>query len=362
MNPMHTLLLIVMATMACNSQDKKQLPDSENEPVVQANTKDTTSLTGKRIRGMLEDTKGNFWIATDGAGVGRYKGKSATWYTRKEGLCSDYVRTIQEDKNGHLWFGTSNGVCRYDGKTFTNLMANYALPTYSYSRAFESVTGNLWFGASGGVYGYDGKSFIFCPLSTDSSATTLFRRPLPGDCSKYSVYCVLEDRAGNLWFGTDQKGVCRYDGKSFTWFTKQGLDIGAVRSIYQDKAGNIWIGSNGGGVCYFDGKSLINFSEDKVLSKHLSGSRLEDASQLLNRVWSITEDNTGNIWFGTMDEGAWRYDGKSLVNFTTKDGLASNAVWTIFKDRSERLWFGTDGGGICQYNGSSFTSFTSINF
>ena len=77
----------------------------------------------------------------------------------------------------------------------------------------------------------------------------------------------------------------------------------------------------------------------------------------LARVWTIAEDKTGNLWFGTIDAGAWRYDGKSLTNFTVKDGLGSNAIWTIYKDKAGNLWFGTDGGGVCKYDGKSFIDF-----
>ena len=68
------------------------------------------------------------------------------------------------------------------------------------------------------------------------------------------------------------------------------------------------------------------------------------------------------MWYGTIDEGVWQYNGKTLQNFTTKDGLSSNAIWTIYKDNSDKLWFGTDGAGVCQYDGTSFIKFTGLSF
>ena len=33
-----------------------------------------------------------------------------------DGLASNAVRNIGQDKNGYIWFGTDNGLCRYDGR------------------------------------------------------------------------------------------------------------------------------------------------------------------------------------------------------------------------------------------------------
>ena len=60
-----------------------------------------------------------------------------------------------------------------------------------------------------------------------------------------------------------------------------------------------------------------------------------------NIVLSITEDKTGNLWFGTEGGGVSRYDGKSFVNFTTAQGLANNNVLSITEDKTGNLWFGT---------------------
>lgn len=51
------------------------------------------------------------------------------------------------------------------------------------------------------------------------------------------------------------------------------------------------------------------------------------------------------------------YDGKTLTNYTAKDGLESNAIWTIYKDKKNNLWFGTEGAGVYTFNGKSFEKF-----
>jgi ligand-binding sensor domain-containing protein len=71
---------------------------------------------------------------------------------------------------------------------------------------------------------------------------------------------------------------------------------------------------------------------------------------------SIFEDSKSRLWFGTRDNGAWRFNGHALTNFTTGDRLPSNTAWTIYRDRKNDLWFGKSDGCVCRFNGESFDS------
>ncbi len=77
-----------------------------------------------------------------------------------------------------------------------------------------------------------------------------------------------------------------------------------------------------------------------------------DGAASLHRVFSIGEDRAGNIWFGPVEQGPWRYDGKSLRNFTAEDALTSKGVMAIYKDSRGDLWLG--GNGMFKFNGESF--------
>jgi ligand-binding sensor domain-containing protein len=309
----------------------------------------------QHIRSIVQDRAGNFWFGTDGEGVYRYDGKSFTGFTEKEGLCGNFVRTISEDKSGKLWFSTRDGVCRYDGTSFTHFNVEGRLGT---GEVKQDGAEDLWFGTNGGVYRYDGSSFAYFPLPEAGLGSRFLPGALPDHHSSYSVYSLLEDKAGNLWFGTESQGVARYDGKAVTYFTEKGLSKAAVRSIFQDRKGNLWFGNNGLGVYRYDGVSLTHFTEEKGLGNNLGNNEfletLKGKPGTLARVWTIAEDKAGNLWFGTIDAGAWRYDGKTLTNFTTRDGLGSDSIWTLYKDKAGDLWFGTDGGGVYKYDGKSF--------
>jgi ligand-binding sensor domain-containing protein/class 3 adenylate cyclase len=124
----------------------------------------------------------------------------------------------------------------------------------------------------------------------------------------------------------------------------QGMASSYVYSITEDKSGNLWFGTGGGGVSRYDGTSFTHFTTNEGLSN--------------NTVWAITTDKSGNLWFGTNGGGVSRYDGTSFTHFTTKEGLSNNNVLSITEDKSGNLWFGTNGGGVSRYDGTSFTHFT----
>lgn len=311
----------------------------------------TISKIDKNIRSIFQDKKDNYWFGTNGVGVYRYDGKTLIQFTEKDGLSNNQVQSIQEDRFGNIWFGTGLfGISRFDGKTFTKLTnkENLQLSTNP-DNDWKSEPNDLWFYAGGGVYRYNGKSLVYLPLDNSKN--------LPYNLSRYAVYSILKDKKENLWFGTQAQGVCRFDGKSFTWFTEKGLKGPAVLSLFEDSKGNIWFGNNGAGLFRYDGKSLINFTEEKGLGNKEFSFSGKSGLGTLARIYAINEDNNGNLWIGTVDAGLWKYDGKSLTNYTTKDGLTSNAVNTIYKDKNGELWFGTDADGICKFNGKDFTRF-----
>ena len=104
-----------------------------------------------------------------------------------------------------------------------------------------------------------------------------------------NVGCELQDKAGNLWFSTSGEGVYRFDGKSFTNFTtKDGLNDNDVSAIIEDKAGNILFGTKSG-ICKYDGEKFSKYFKSDSLTKF--------------GITSLLEDREGNIWFiGMMEQ------------------------------------------------------------
>jgi ligand-binding sensor domain-containing protein len=346
-----TLLAIFLFGTACNGQVKKELPKEREHPKL---IKTIGNPRYGNVQCGLQDKAGNLWFGTTQNGLYKYDGKSFSQFLVADGLNSNNISCILEDKDGKIWIGTEAGFCLYDGKTFAkiqiplpkNLPPNKN-PTYRNSHWVFSImqakSGKLWFATIDGMYIYDGKSFT--PFIIHEGAGGYLS-------SNHNVEHMLEDKAGNIWFGgRTNVGVYRYDGTSviniklpeLSTFRPDSVRIGHnwAWPQLQDKAGNIWF-SNWGGAYRYDGQSFSSFTKKDGLSGDM--------------VARIIEDKKGNLWFGGA--GLSRYDGKSFTRFATKDGLPNLGVWEILEDRSGNLWVGTRETGLYLCDGEKFISYS----
>ena len=314
------------------------------------------------IRSILEDSKGNTWFGSDREGVGLFDGEKLTYFTSIDGLSSSQVRSIFEDSNGIVWFEGGLGISSYDGKKMTT--HTVFTMNYNFKNEWQSGKNDLWFKGNEvigynrlegrpGVYRYDGNklSYHIFPLTPKENENNIYSVSTP----------FIKGKNGMLWFGT-YGAVIGYNGTSFTVIDDKSLGLTEetgylhIRSIFEDSKGNLWIGNNGIGVLLYNGDSTVNFSELHGLvsenSLHTGGYISPPGS--LEHVFSIGEDASGNMWFGDRDTGAWRYDGKSFKNYTTKDGLTTNHIWQIYKSKTDEMWFAMGDGSVRKFNGESF--------
>lgn len=253
---------------------------------------------------------------------------------------SDNIHCSLQDKAGNLWFGTTGeGVYKYDGKSFSQFTATNGLNSNTVHCILEDEDGKIWIGTAAGICVYDGKTFskIQIPLPNNMPPNKYHNR--------HDVFSIIQHKTNKLWFATID-GVYIYDGKSFTPFIVNEGVGGFMSSnnnmeyILEDNAGNIWFGGPvNEGVFRYDGKSIVNLKPNGD-----------------NWAWPVLQDKNGNIWFSNWS-GAHRYDGKSFTSFSKFDGLASDVVTRIIEDKNGNLWFGGQ-GGICRYDGKSFICLT----
>ncbi|WP_028981740.1 two-component regulator propeller domain-containing protein [Sporocytophaga myxococcoides] len=119
----------------------------------------------------------------------------------------------------------------------------------------------------------------------------------------------------------------QYNFQNFS--VEDGLAQSQVYSICEDNNGNIWFGTRGGGLSRFDGINFSNITVQDGLSN--------------NYVRTILKDNLGNLWIGT-DNGLSKYDGFKFINYTEKQGLYNTTVNALIKDRKGTVWIGTADG------------------
>ncbi len=352
MNSSNQLPLIMIVAMACNAclgqYDNGDRSRTIPVKAVQMPLGDTVRMLGGNIGCIAQDNKHHYWFASNGGGVYKYDGTTLLHFTTRNGLLSDYVLKIEKDDNGLLWFTTRDGVCTFDGTSFSDkTSAIHKAMNYVYRLS----SSRLFFNRPNGMCYYDGVRLNGFTLHTSDK-----RIKQEDDNRAYTVYSSLIDSDGHIWFGTEEKGVCRYDGAAFTFYNGHGLDKAAVRTIYQDRSGTIWAGNNGAGLFRFNGKEFVNFTEAMHLGNPDFLKSLQSKKGTLARPWSINEDRLGNLWVGTIDAGVWKYDGKKLTNYTKENGVSGDAIWYIFRDHRDELWFVVDGNSICTFDGQGFTT------
>ncbi len=185
-----------------------------------------------------------------------------------------------------------------------------------------------------------------------------------GLASNWVLTC-MEDRQGNMWFGTDN-GLNKFDGTVFKTFTKkEGLPGGFVKNIYEDKDGNIWM---------LSGKNAYNYLLKDVFYKDIGVSVLHDeniistlnVNQKEYRFGMITEDVDGNIWLGGYNAKKGKpfivknFDGKSWGKFQPEDDPASKPFESFFIDHSGNIWtilLSGKGEYVQRFDGVSWKSF-----
>lgn len=358
----YVLFLMLAFCTSCGGQNKPGLPKAKGHPKL------ITNLGNGNVQCAIQDKAGNLWFGTSDNGLYKYDGKSFRQFVVDDGLNSNNISCLLEDKDGKIWIGTEMGLCLYDplahirtgGKTFAEIQIPlppdlppnknqyYGNLHWVYS-IMQAKSGKLWFATIDGVYTYDGKSFT--PFIVNAGAGGYLS-------SNNNVERILEDKAGNIWLGgRTNQGVYRYDGKSISNFKLPELTI--VNESFrfekdrivshnwawpqlQDKNGNIWF-SNWAGAYRYDGKTFTSFTK----SDGLAGDN--------GLVAKIIEDKHGNILFGGGG-GLSRYDGKSFTSF--QDGLINPWIWSILEDNTGNIWVGTRQTGLYLFDGKKFINYS----
>jgi ligand-binding sensor domain-containing protein len=188
--------------------------------------------------------------------------------------------------------------------------------------AYEDDEGNLWFGTlEEGIARYDGNQLRYFTINDG----------LPTN----RVTSVIKDSGGIYWFSTGE-GLSKFDGQNFTNFIVKKDDWGSnvVNQLFIDSKGQFWIGT-WGGVYTFDGKI---FTPVPIPYPKVETPINEDTKDWITK---IDEDADGNMWFARDGYGACKFDGVSFAYILKKNGLHSNNVTDIEFDIKGNIWFGT---------------------
>ena len=243
------------------------------------------------------------------------------------GLPENNVNAITRTRDGYLWLATFEGVARFDGVRFTVFDHNNtpALKSNQIMALFEDRAGDLWLGTNGGgLIHRSGDGFRL--YSGSDGLTRNFAR------------CLAEDNEGRLWIGTEGGGLnCFRNGHFEACTTKQGLPGNFVHALASDPGGGMWIGTEGGLAHFKNGRFTIYTVKDGLPA---------------NSVKALCLDHTGVLWVGT-EGGLSRFANGRFVGSVL--GPGQTTVLALYEDRDFQLWVGTHGGGLALLKQGAFS-------
>lgn len=291
------------------------------------------SLAGDNIHQIIEMNDRTLWIASDIGGISvldlnLYKNplteelKFSQITKENSGLSSNNNRRIIQDSFGNIWIANYSMGIDFIAKSAASIN------TLKYmGKALEEVTGlycdhqgNLWIGQDNLMSLYQNGKLM---------QTWNFSSYLSNSSS--SIYVFEEDKKGNIWCGTSDNGVLKFNPHTHS-FTRisyaQNLD---VHALCENAQGKMWVGTEAG---------IFSVENDKI-NKEQELNRQMGKNPTI--IYSIKEDNYGQIWIGTLDRGVFVFSKqmKLIVHLTEKNLLATNSINHIIKDADGGIWMAT---------------------
>lgn len=273
----------------------------------------TVSMVGTPLfgaaYGMIQDRKGNIWIATKGKGILKAE-KNGDRYNliRFEhnpqdagSLSHNNVYSLCEDRYGRIWAATFGGglncITQNDWGRYEVINFKNRLKTFPYSRCYRARDvkadgkGHIWVATSGGVLCF--KDDFKEPEKIDFHLYS-YQKDNPDGLSSNNVYQILPTSKGLylITFGGGLNRLKSMDDKgnaAFESFTlKDGLPSNVLLSAQEDSEGNIWLGTENGLSKFVVSHGRFENYNERDFGRLL---RLEEAASLRQR--------SGTLMFGT---------------------------------------------------------------
>jgi signal transduction histidine kinase/ligand-binding sensor domain-containing protein/CheY-like chemotaxis protein/AraC-like DNA-binding protein len=346
-------------------------------------------LSSSLINQVYQDRQGFIWVATE-YGLNRFDGKRFFSYKHVPGdsvsLTDNYVQLVFEDRTGNFYVGTIAGLMKYDRATdsFRELKTvRDGKAVYPHIMSIiQRRNGDLWLTTSGmGVFSAaEGSETFLAETSLNASLSSLFLTVIYEDSqqdvwigtsddglnryqfrtkttthyktpaiSENNISAITEDVLGNIYAGTLTKGLNRYDPSSQT-FRQVGYKAHAnlfVKSLVLNRHNNLYIGT--------DGQGLKEYNHEKRAIEDCE-IHLPPIDFSKSKIHSVLIDNHCNIWLGFFQKGLVlvptsesKFDYYGYKSYSNNP-IGSNPVTAIYRDRKGTLWLGTDNDGIYGVN------------
>jgi ligand-binding sensor domain-containing protein/serine phosphatase RsbU (regulator of sigma subunit) len=390
----------------------------------QNNPNDPYSLPGNKIYDITQDESGLMWLGTYGKGICSFDPVTRRFFSymltdsqisllypaliatdvRRKSQCN-LIRSLFIYDKEHLWVGTDGGgILVFNLKTHKAERPVY--PDGSYTMPAEARIFSMCDGPENRVW----LAVYETSLDVFDRTSAKFEHYTPNDRDPYAFAshqpkCIFRDRNGNMWVGTNGKGVQVYftSTSNITHIRRSErpgvgdntLQSSSIMSVMEDSRGQLWIGTAGGGLTELNQKTG-QYTQHPDLSTALNDGILSLKEGRDGSIWVGTygeglnrynpktkeikyyrpdekmENGTilciaenpadGSIWFGTFGAGIYRLDPKtdSLTGYDSDNSdLAADVIFNLYFDKSGNLWIGTRGAGLCMRSpNGSFKTFS----
>lgn len=292
-----------------------------------------------QITVFFEDSKQNLWIGTFHGGLYYYNKSAGTFkiYDVRDGLSSNWVRSIIEDKTGNIWVGSQGGVTRIDGQNLRIFNQKNGLPADNIYCLTQDAENNILIGTSGrGLSIYKGEILEFSQT--------------PDVLPNHQVWSLMEDRQHRIWFGTNA-GLSIYNqhAASGSKFTILGDGLGKpsqVRFLKEDASGTVWIGTEDNGIFQYNPKTE-RFTASVDIYSQLDNTQ---------KITCMDIDRQGNLWIGALDRLLkYNIKNKQIKGYSQYDGLIGSSISAIYIDSDNTKYIGSQGKGLTVFKDSLST-------
>ncbi len=317
------------------------------------NFSEHNGLGFKYITEVFQDLEGNIWISTYGNGLAGLFDEALTFheYRDRSGTALSAVLT---DEEGFWMAGDSKLVRQTTGlsPTIKEYGAGNGLPQDKITALFRDENGYLWIGTgSSGLYRMDvGQGVI--------------SRYFVSQNSLENIVNALDGAGGIIWMATNN-GVFSIDpakGEMERFGIGPRIPHNKINDVFVDSRGNAWIATRSNGIV-----SVNSQDEYSISAEHM----------VVLEFVAITEDEYGNLWAATANDGIFQFLADTLAHYSTYNGLKSAACYSIVDDNRGNIWvghrlglskvdlesgivvtYGTESGinGDCQPNASAVTA------
>lgn len=303
------------------------------------------------VKSIIEDKNGHIWIGTWEQGLLRYDPQADRYYTYRNINPSQSVHTLFQDNHGNIWIGTWRyglaklenpyDMDKYKFKYFVHDNDNprSLCDNIIYTIAQDRNSGKLWIGSRSGL----------SILESEEGKGT-FSNYLPGKGPEAlpfnEVDALLCTRDGLMWVGMLGGGVYTANtrGQLFDYDPVEPLirrfSTSSIRSVYPADDSSVYMGVMGYGLVEYDTRKqeIIHYKQHPGFSHMPYISTVNDIIRLKD----------GTYCFATWDDGIWFYDGQKAraVNQETHPALTDVCIYSLHEDRQGNLWIGTR-NGLC---------------